>query len=150
MGKKILMYKGNIIFIVVILAVLWLYITFYSGVKEGYSDIFFAAIILSPALSILIPKNNIKIDIIFAIVIVLILALFAVLFWMYKDGTLFSSIDVSQISEGVRYRFSFENRLRLDLLLIFGSISTLISLLIRIFYLKFNVVKNNSLHKLMK
>lgn len=137
MGKKLLMYKINFIFSIVILAVLWLFVMLYSGVKEGYSDIFYTASIFTPIILILIPKNNFKIDLTFAIITVLIVILCAVAFWEYKDGTFFIN-DISQIPEEERHWFSFENDLRINLMLMFTLISTLISLVLRLVYTKSN------------
>ena len=136
MGKKLLMYRANLIFSVGILAVLWLFVIQYSGVKEGYSDIFYIAMILAPMILIVIPKNNIKIDLAFAIITVLLIALCAAVFWKYKNGFLFNTI-----SEEARGYFSFENELKFNLLFIWSSLSILVSLIVRFVYLKFIAAK---------
>lgn len=138
MGKKLLMYKINLIFSMLILAALWLFVMLYSGVKEGYSDIFYTASIFTPVIFILISKNNLTIDLTFAIITVLIIELCAVAFWEYKDGTLFLINDISQIPKEERHWFSFENDLRIKLMLMYTLITTLISLVLRLGYTKIN------------
>lgn len=142
MVKKILEYKGNILYCVGILVILSLNVMFYSGVKEGYFNIFILAVIVAPMLVIIKTKNNIMVDFTFAVFIVLIISLYAIVFWKYKDGRFLNFIDISQIPQEARSQFSFENQLKLNLLFICSSITALISLLIRVFYYKFKIVKS--------
>jgi hypothetical protein len=141
MYKKILMYKSNILKSIGILAVLLLYVMFYSGVKEGYFEIILLVMIVAPMILIINSKNNLKGDLIFAVITVSIIALYSIVFWKYKDGIIFNKIDIMQLPEEARSQFSFENELKLNLLLTCSSISTLISLLIRFVYSKLKVVK---------
>lgn len=139
--KKILMYKENIFSSIGILTILSLSVLFYSEVKEGYYRIFLLAMIVTPMVLIVIAKNNIKIDFIFAVITIFIVVLFAIVFWKYKDGFLFSTTDITQIPEEARSQFSFENELKLNLLFICSLISAFISLLIRFGYSKFKIIK---------
>jgi hypothetical protein len=141
MGKKILMYKENIIYSIVILATLLLTVMLYSGVKEGYFNIFLLAMIIGPIVLIIGTNNNLKVDLIFAVITVSAITAYAIIFWKYKDGILFNKTDISQIAEEYRMQFSFENDLKLNLLFTCSSISALISILIRFVYSKLKVIK---------
>ncbi len=131
MCKKILMYKDNIIYCIAILAVLSLAVMFYSGAKEGYFRIFLLAVIVAPILIIINPKNSIKTNFVFTVIIFLAIVLYAAVFWRFKDGHLLNSNIISQVPEEARSQFSFENELKINLLFVCSSISTLISLIIR-------------------
>jgi len=135
-GNRIFMYWKNIFCSLGILTLLSLCVLFYSGVKEGYSEIFWLAVVIAPMILIIIFKNNIKVDLFFAIATVSIILICAILFWKYKDGFLFNTIQGEE-----RGYFSLENELELKLLSIWGLISVLISLLIRFVYTKLKVVK---------
>jgi hypothetical protein len=141
MGTRILMYKENIIYSLVILANLTLAVLLYSGVKEGYFNIFLLAMIIAPIILIVSANNNVKIDLTFTIITVFMIVLYAFIFWKYKDGLLFSTMDITQIPEEYRMQFSFENRLKIKLLFTCSLISALISLLIRFIYSKLKAVK---------
>jgi len=74
--KETSKYKENIFYCIGILAILSVFILSYSGVKEGYFEIFLLAIIISPMLVIMKPKNILKIDFTFAVLLVLIIGLY--------------------------------------------------------------------------
>lgn len=135
MYKNILIYKGHIFKSIGILVVLSLFIGSYSGVKEGYFDFFCYAMIITPIMLLINSKKNLKADLIFYAIMVFIIALFAIMFWKYKDGVLFNP-DIESIPMEVRYQFSFENRLTLDFLFFYSFVSALISLLLRFIYSK--------------
>jgi hypothetical protein len=137
MYKRALMYKSNIFKIIGILAALLVFVISYSGVKEGYFNIFLLAMIIAPMVLIINSKNNLKVDLIFTVIAVSIMAVYSIIFWKYKDDILFSKAHIMQFPEEARRLFGFENRLKLDLLFMSSSISALISLLIRFTYSKF-------------
>jgi hypothetical protein len=138
MGKMLIKYRTNLILGVGILGVLWLFVMLYSGVKEGYSSIFFSAMLIAPLILILIPKNTVKIDLTFAIVITLLIILSAFVFWEYKDSTLPYANFIPQSSEDGKHWFSFENQLEIDLMFKFALFFTAISLLIRLAFSKYS------------
>jgi hypothetical protein len=143
MINKMIKYKTNIIYCIGILAILSLSVLVYSGVKEGYFKIFLLASIIAPMLIIIRSKNNMGVDLGFAALIVLIILLYAIGFWAYKDRLPTHIIDISQVSEESRGGlFSFENSLRVKLLFVCSTISTLISLFIRLVLFKFRTVKS--------
>lgn len=142
MYKRALIYKSNIFKIIGIVAVLSLFVISYSGVKEGYFNIFLVAMIITPMILIIDSKNNLKIDLIFVVITISIIAIYASIFWRYKDGILFGKAHIMQLPEEARGLFGFENRLKLDLLFMCSSISALISLIIRFTYSKLKA--NNS------
>ena len=143
MIKKTSKYKENILYCIGILAILSVFILFYSGVKEGYFEIFLLAIIISPMLVIMKPKNILKIDFTFAVLLVLIIGLYAFGLWEYKDRPPSHIINISQIPEESRGgQFSFENPLRIQLMFVCSTISILISLLIRTIFRKLKIHKS--------
>lgn len=131
MYNRVLMYKDNIFKSIGLLVTLSLLVIFYSGVKEGYFEIFLLAMIITPMVFIINSKNSLKTDLIFAIIMALIITLYAILFWKYKDGILFGKANIMQLPEEARGSFSFENRLKLELLLMCSSIFVLLSLFLR-------------------
>lgn len=128
MDKRKSSYLKNTLFCIGILAILTLFVLLYLGPKEGYSSIFILAILLSPMLIILIPKNSLRIDITFAVIMVLVISLFAVGYWEYRDRPTSNLALISPTPEELMGGwFSFENRLRLDLMLIWGTIAVVLS-----------------------
>ena len=126
-------YNTNIIYCIGILTILSLIIFTYSGVKQGYFGIFLLACIVAPMILITRPKNNLRVDLVFAVGIVLVIILYGIGFWAYKDRPLINIGSSSQVSEELRGGwFSFENPLMVSLLLACSAISVLISSLIRI------------------
>jgi predicted membrane channel-forming protein YqfA (hemolysin III family) len=139
--KKLIEYKHNILYCFGLLIILAINVLIYSGRKDGYFDIFLFAIILAPMLVIMKPKNKLKVDFAFAVLIAIIIVLYAIGLWEYKDRLPSHVNDISQIPEEVRGQFGFENPLRFKLLFTCSSISILISLLIRVISSKFKIVK---------
>jgi len=142
MYKRAFMFKNSIFKSVGILAILSLYVISYSGVKEGYFIIFLLAMIIAPVVFIINSKNNLKGDLIFAVITVSIIALYAIIFWRLKDGILFGKAHIMQLPEEARMQFAFENELKLNLLFICSSVSSLIALLIRFICSKLKAVNS--------
>ena len=141
--KETSKYKENILYCIGILAILSVFVLFYSGVKEGYFEIFLLAIIISPMLVIMKPKNSLKVDFTFAVLLVLIIGLYAFGLWEYKDRPPSHITGISQVPEESRCgQFSFENPLRLQLMFVCSTISILISLLIRTIFVSFKIPKS--------
>lgn len=143
MINKIIRYKANIIHCIGVLAILSLTNLLYPGVKEGYFQIFLLVCAITPILIITRPKNNFSVDLSFAVLTVLTIVLYAIVFWAYKDRLPMHISDVGQVPEELRGGwFSFENPLRLKLLFACSAISILISSLIRLVYFKFKILKS--------
>ena len=140
--KEVWRYKENALYCIGILAILSVFILFYSGAKEGYFEIFLLASIMAPMLVIVKPKNSLRVDVTFAVLIVLIIVAYALGFWKYKDRPPLPIVDITQVPEELRGGwFSFENPLRLQLIFVCSIISILISLLIRAIFRKFKILK---------
>lgn len=140
MTDKIIKRKSNIVYCIIILALLSLSILFYSGTKEGYFNIFLLVSIIAPVIIILIPKNTLTVDLSFGAIIVLVILLYGKGFWVYMDG-LMPFITSQGLPKEVSGWFSFENPLRLNLLLFCSIISILISTTIRLIATKLKKVK---------
>ena len=140
MVNKIIRHKSNIVCCAMILALLALSILFYSGAKEGYFNIFLLASIIAPMIIISIPKNTLAVDLSFGATIVLIILLYGKGFWAYRDGIMFFTTSQRLPKEVVGW-FSFENPLRLNLLLFCSAISILISTTIRLVVTKLKKVR---------
>lgn len=142
-GKLVSSYLKNILLCVGILVILTLSVLVYSGSNYGYSSIFILAILLSPMLIILIPKNSLKIDFAFAIFMVLVISLLAFGYWEYRDRPISNPALMNPTPEELMGGwFSFENRLRLDLMFIWGIISVAVSLIIRTIFTKIRAIKS--------
>lgn len=140
MTDKIIRCKSNIVYCIIILALLSLSILFYSGAKEGYFNIFLLASIIAPMIIILIPKNTLAVDISFGAIMVLLILLYGKGFWVYKDGVM-SFTDIQRLPKEVVGWFSFENPLRLNLLLFCSAMSIILSTTIRLIVTKLKKVK---------
>ncbi|WP_055668700.1 hypothetical protein [Desnuesiella massiliensis] len=140
MVNKIIRHKSNIVCCTIILALLSLSILFYSGTKEGYFNIFLLASIIAPMIIISIPKNTLAVDISFGAIMVLLILLYGKGFWVYRDGFM-SFTDIQRLPKEVVGWFSFENPLRLNLLLFCSTTSILLSTTIRLIVTKLKRVK---------
>lgn len=89
---------------------------------------------------ILIPKNTLTVDLSFGAIIVLVILLYGKGFWAYRDG-LMPFITSQGLPKEVSGWFSFENPLRLNLLLFCSIISILISTTIRLIATKLKKAK---------
>lgn len=132
MAKGLCRYLKNILFCAGILAILTLFVLLNHGPKERYSDIFFWAMLLSPMFIILVPKNSWRIDFTFAVILVFVISLYVYGYWEFRDRPMSNPTLISPSPEELMGGwFSYENRLRLDIMLIWSAVSIVGSLIIR-------------------
>lgn len=122
-------YRSSLFICVLTLIFTALITSIYSGSKEGYNNIFIMIAMIAPILIVTVSKNNIFTDIIFSLLIISIILFYAVVFWRYMDRPL---SNITKVPEELRGGwFSFENPLRVELLMVCSITSITITLIIK-------------------
>ena len=121
------------LFICVLTLVFTVLITsIYSGNKEGCNNIFIMIAMITPILIIALSKNSIFTDIGFSLFIISIILLYAIVFWWYMDRPPSNITDITKAPEELRGGwFSFENPLRIELLVVCSITSLTITSIIK-------------------
>jgi heme/copper-type cytochrome/quinol oxidase subunit 3 len=87
---------------------------------------------IAPILITVLSKNNIFTDIGFSLFIISIILLYAIVFWLYMDRPPSNITDITKVPEELRGGwFSFENPLRVELLVACSITSMTITSIIK-------------------